>query len=97
MARLDLIVDEDDGSIVATMTLSRRNLQALWHKLVHMPESARALTSNDCWLNGQPAFDRCFLVILSEDDGRHYSRKLAPPGLMAPETEEFIDRGGAVE
>jgi hypothetical protein len=90
MARLDLHVEESRR--VATVTLSRRNLLTLLHKL-DMPGSARTITNSDCWLNG--TLDRGLtLVLRCEDDAEHYSKRPDPPGPMHPASEAFIRREG---
>ncbi|KAB2850607.1 MAG: hypothetical protein F9K44_04385 [Hyphomicrobiaceae bacterium] len=65
------------------MTLSRRNLLALLHKL-EMPGSARTLmTDYDCpegWS----------LVVRSEPDDEHYGARAEPPGPLHPMSEIFV-------
>lgn len=82
MARLDL-----EPSCVV-VTLSRRNLLALLHK-VDWPGSARTIVNNDCYWNGLP-IDGLTLVLRVEDDDEHYRRRAEPPGHMHPRTEVFI-------
>jgi len=104
MARLELF-NQDDGRLVV-VTLSRRNLLALLHKL-DMPGSMRTLTNNDCFEDGvqTPLPDDAgvsddmkptVLVLRCEDDAEHYGRRELGPGLMHPATETFVlRRGGA--
>ena len=61
------------------ITLSRRNLLSLLHKL-DMPGSARELIGPN----------RDFSVC-AEDDKEHYANRL-PAGRMHPQTEKFIER-----
>ncbi|GIK83199.1 MAG: hypothetical protein BroJett024_43040 [Alphaproteobacteria bacterium] len=65
------------------VTLSRRNLLALLHKL-QMPGSARSLTTDyDCpegWS----------LIVRSESDGEHYGTRSEPPGPLHPASELFV-------
>lgn len=82
MARLEL-----DGNLVI-VTLSRRNLLALLHKL-DWPPSARMILNGDCYRDGDP-IDDVLLVLRCEDDEEHYARRPAPPGPMHPYTEASI-------
>lgn len=67
------------GCDQATVTLSKRNLLAMLHKL-EMPGSARTLVSG-C---GQ-------LILQCETDEEHYAdRPEGPPGTMHFHTETFI-------
>jgi len=91
MARLDLRLN-DDGAGVAVVTLSRRNLLTLLHKL-DMPGSARTITNSDCHLNHELT-DRLLLILRAEDDEKHYSERLEPPGPMHPASEAFVRRHG---
>lgn len=68
---------------VAEVTLSRRNLLALLHKL-EMPRSGRTLMSeHDC----SPGWT---LVVRAEDDPEHYADRRGP-GPVHPSSEVFID------
>jgi hypothetical protein len=71
------------SSAVAEVTLSRRNLLALLHKL-EMSGSARTLVSEDC-----P--EGLVLVVRSEEDDEHYGARSLPPGPLHPSTEAFIN------
>jgi hypothetical protein len=82
MARLEI-----DGARVV-VTLSRRNLLALLHKL-DWPPSARTIVNSDCYRDGEPV-DDLLLVLRCEDDSEHYSRRPEPPGPMHPYTEASI-------
>lgn len=82
MARLEL-----EGPAVV-VTLSRRNLLALLHKL-DWPPSVRTLVNGDCYRDGQPV-DDVLLVLRCEDDAEHYARRPDPPGRMHPYTEASI-------
>lgn len=82
MARMEL----HRGAVV--VTLSRRNVLALWHK-VGWEASKKTITVGDCYRDGQPV-DDVLLVLQVEDDDVHYARRLEPPGEMHPATEEFI-------
>lgn len=68
---------------VAVVTLSRRNLLSLLHKL-DMPGSARTLRSANCQQQGWVLEVRC------EDDEEHYGARGFGPGEMHPETEDFL-------
>ena len=84
--RLRLFHHTDHAS--CEVTLSRRNLLALLHKL-EMEGSARTLISSDC----PPGLE---LVVRAEDDEVHYQDRDEPPGPMHPKTEAFIrSREGA--
>ena len=88
------------------VVLSRRNLLTLLHKL-DMPGSARMITNNDCWEDGEQTpyypgeeqashLARTTLVLRCEDDAEHYAKRPVGPGLMHPATEQFVhDHGGA--
>lgn len=104
MARLHIMNFE--GGRRVEVTLSRRNLLTLLHKL-DMPGSARQIENNDCfedgaqtpWYPGEEAgslLPRTTLVLRCEDDAEHYGRRPAGPGLMHPATEQFVqEHGGA--
>jgi hypothetical protein len=95
-----------EGERRIEVTLSRRNLLALLHKL-DMPGSMRQIENNDCWEDGMqtpwlPAevagssLPRTSLVLRCEDDDEHYAKRLVGPGVMHPETERYVqERGGA--
>jgi len=102
VARLE-ISNEADGRRV-TVTLSRRNLLALLHKL-DLPGSARTLENTDCyedgaqtpWFPGEDehsALPRTLLVLRCEDDTEHYGSRPVGPGIMHPATERFVDEHG---
>jgi hypothetical protein len=90
VARLEIQTGEHDTAVV--VTLSRRNLLALLHKL-DMPGSAREIRNGDCHLDGRyaPALE---LVLRSETDSEHYAKRPAPPGGLHPQTETFVRRHG---
>jgi hypothetical protein len=83
MARCEIV----EGRIVV-VTLSRRNLAALTHKL-DWPGSFRTIVNRDVHRDGAHAPEMA-LVLRCEDDDEHYARRRA--GLMHPDTEEFIAR-----
>lgn len=64
---------------VIIVTLSRRNLLALLHKL-DMPGSAHTIWRDD---------GEMLLVVVAQDDEEHYADR-EPPGLMHLDTEYFI-------
>ncbi len=70
-----------------TLTLSRRNLYALLHKL-ELDGSARRLVGGDSYLNGEMLALR-FSVCCEEDD-EHYAKRPEQPGEMHPLAERFI-------
>lgn len=104
MARLDIV--NTAGERLVVVTLSRRNLLALLHKL-EMPGSRRQIENNDCYEDGvqtpwypgeeeQTDLPRTTLVLSCEDDAEHYGRRPVGPGVMHPETEQFVEaHGGA--
>lgn len=102
MARLHIMNFEGERRV--EVTLSRRNLLALLHKL-DMPGSTRQLENNDCYEDGVQTSsalgeDRTIspttLVLRCEDDDEHYARRALGPGFMHPDTERFVqERGGA--
>lgn len=69
-----------DGRNV-TVTLSKRNLLALLHKL-EMPGSVRQLC--------RACAGGIRLTVHVEDDATHYGEREVPAGPMHPETEAFI-------
>lgn len=69
------------------LTLSRRNLLALLHKL-DWPGSAREITGGDAYFDGTPIDFR--FAVRCEDDAEHYAKRPEPPGPMHPESEQFI-------
>jgi hypothetical protein len=101
MARLEIFNLRQGRRVV--VTLSRRNLLALLHK-IDMPGSAREIKNTDCYEDGiqtpyypgeeaTTALPRTTLVLRSEDDDEHYAARPAPPGPMHPATEAFIASG----
>lgn len=72
------------GERVIRVRLSRRNLEALLHKLT-MPGSARTITAQ---INGY------HLVVVAEESGNHYVGR--EPGPMHPATEAFLNPKGRV-
>jgi hypothetical protein len=100
MARLEIFNLRQGRRVV--VTLSRRNLLALLHK-IDMPGSARQIKNNDCYEDGIQTPYYCgeevtiglptTLVLRSEDDDEHYAARPAPPGPMHPATEAFIAAG----
>lgn len=96
MARLEIVNNAGEGGRRIIVTVSRRNVLTLLHKL-DMPGSAREFHNNDCWEDGNqcPLLPGTTLVMRAEDDDEHYGRRLAPPGVMHPDSESFIaERGG---
>ncbi len=90
MARLEITTGPGGTSV--SVTLSRRNLLALLHKL-ELPGSARTLINDDCWLNGeQTPLGALELHLHCEEDDEHYGKRPGPPGPMHPATEQFIRR-----
>jgi|SRR5665213_906014 len=92
MARLRIRLDGEGKPRAAVVTLSRRNLLALLHKL-DMPGSARMLYNSDVEIDGEYAPDFAF-VLRCEADGEHYAQRPDPPGPMHPNTESFIHAEG---
>lgn len=104
MARLEIV--HADGERQVVVTLSRRNLLALLHKL-EMPGSAQTIENNDCYEDGvqtpwypgeeeRSKLPRTTLVLRCEDDPVHYGRRPVGPGIMHPATERFVEaHGGA--
>jgi hypothetical protein len=88
------------------VTLSRRNLLTLLHKL-DMAGSRRQIENNDCWEDGvqtpwypheqdSSVLARTTLVLRCEDDDEHYAKRPVGPGPMHPLTEAFVQQyGGA--
>lgn len=72
------------------VTLSRRNLLALLHKL-SIAGSARTLASRDAYRDGELVDDVQLLVRCERDDA-HYGSRGFPAGPMHPQTETFIAR-----
>jgi hypothetical protein len=98
MARLHIVNLEDDRRV--EVTLSRRNLLTLLHKL-DMAGSMRQIENNDCWEDGvQTPFypgekrrtdlPRTRLVLRCENDDEHYANRPVGPGPMHPESERFV-------
>lgn len=84
---MKLNIVERAGIDVAIVTLSRRNVLALLHKL-DMPESHRTLFSGDTFSEGVPVAN-LRLMVQVEDDPVHYVAREAP-GMMHPDTEAFV-------
>lgn len=80
---MKLRIDEQADGAVAVVTLSRRNLLALLHKL-EMPGSARTLTT------GYDCPEGWSLIVRSESDSEHYGARSEPPGALHPESEIFV-------
>jgi hypothetical protein len=88
MARLDITAAPDH--LLVSVTLSRRNLLTLLHKL-ELPRPLRNLENGDCWINGEQApYPQVQLDLRGEEDAEHYGRRGFPPGPMSPDTEAFI-------
>ena len=92
MARLRIRLDGEGRPKAAFVTLSRRNLLALLHKL-DMPGSARMLRNGNVEIDGDYAPDFAF-VLRCEPDAEHYAKRPDPPGAMHPSTESFIHSEG---
>lgn len=103
MARLHIMNFERERRV--EVTLSRRNLLALLQKL-DMPGSTRQLENNDCYEDGvqmslspdegQTLPSPTTLVLRCEDDDEHYAKRALGPGVMHPDTEQFVqEHGGA--
>lgn len=103
MARLHIM--NFDGERRVEVTLSRRSLLALLQKL-DMPRSTRQIESNDSYEDGiqtpfslredETPLPPTTLVLRCEDDDEHYAKRELGPGIMHPETEQFVqERGGA--
>lgn len=80
-----------------TAVLSRRNLLTMLQKL-DLEGSARTLTNDIVWVNGelQPARDHLF-VLKCEDDDEHYNGPLRPPeiqGVAGLTTLDLIEKEG---
>lgn len=86
LVKLQLL--EEDGQMTVVVSLSRRNLLALLHKL-DLPGSGRLLYTINCEREGKLA-DDLLLVVRPEDDLEHYGRRGFGPGPMHPLTETFI-------
>jgi hypothetical protein len=102
MARVHVTTGERERQI--EVTLSRRNLLALLHKL-DTPGSARTIINGDSWEDGVPtpwpgktgetSLPPTLLVLRCEDDIEHYAARPQPPGEMREDTETFVRmRGG---
>jgi hypothetical protein len=102
MARVHVITGDRDRQI--EVTLSRRNLLALLHKL-DTPRSKRTIINGDSWEDGTPtpwpgkpgesALPPTLLVLRCEDDLQHYATRPQPPGEMHATTETFVrEQGG---
>lgn len=80
-------------SNMAKVTLSRRNLLALLHKL-DMQHSHRRIENNVVYVDDELRND-LILVLCAEDDDEHYAdpqRLGSRAGVMHPETETAINR-----
>jgi hypothetical protein len=88
--RLDLLGDGEET--VVRVTLSERNILALFQKL-GMPGSARTLASAHAYRDGE-LVDDLILVVDAEDDDEHYGERDFPPGPMHPQTEQFLAQFG---
>lgn len=87
MARLHI---QNGADRRVEVTLSRRNLLTLLHKL-DMPGSARQIENNDCWEDGeQTPYPGTTLVLRCEDDEEHYGSRPSGPGVMHPDSETFV-------
>jgi hypothetical protein len=92
MARLHIM--NFDGERRVEVTLSRRNLLALLQK-VDMPDSARQIENTDCFEDGvQTPLPPTTLVLRCEDDDEHYAKRELGPGIMHPDTEQFVQKHG---
>jgi hypothetical protein len=80
---------------VLVVTLSRRNLLALLHKL-DWPPSARTITNGDRYRDGKPV-DDVLLVLQAQEDAEHYARRPEARRPMHPYTESFIGEHDADE
>lgn len=93
MARLE-ITDGEETEF--KLTLSRRNLLVLLHKL-DMPGSARTFTNRYVYIDGmlvEPG--RAVVVVSCEDDDVHYLGR-EPAGDMHPDTEQFVKEVGPMK
>jgi hypothetical protein len=88
MARLEIGTLGSKTGAIVVVTLSRRNLLALLHKL-EMPGSARMLTNGDCYVDGEPVSDHVLILRVEEDD-EHYAKRPEPAGPVHPATERFL-------
>lgn len=101
MARVHVINGDTERMI--EVTLSRRNLLALLHKL-DVPGSARMITNGDCWEDGKQtpwpdeggdsSLPQTLLVLRCENDTEHYATRHEAPGRMRPDTETFVRMHG---
>jgi len=101
MARVHVTNGDHERTIA--VTLSRRNLLALLHKL-DTPGSARTIINGDSWEDGvqtpwpgkagETALPPTLLVLRCEDDLEHYAARPQPPGEMHPQTEEYVRKNG---
>lgn len=104
MARLHIMNFE--GGRRVEVTLSRRNLLTLLHKL-DLAGSGRQIENNDCWEDGVQTpwyrheveaneLPQTTLVLRCEDDAEHYAKRPNGPGPMHPASERFLaEHGGA--
>ncbi|MDX6453464.1 MAG: hypothetical protein QOH16_3513 [Gaiellaceae bacterium] len=101
MARVHLTNGDRDRHI--EVTLSRRNLLALLHKM-DTPGSKRTIINGDSWEDGthtpwpgkpgESALPPTLLVLRCEDDLEHYGLRRQPPGEMHTTTETFVREHG---
>jgi len=101
MARVHVTTGDRERQI--EVTLSRRNLLALLHKL-DTPGSARTIFNGDSWEDGvptpwpgkadEPALPPTLLILRCEDDFEHYAARPQPPGEMRADTETFVRTHG---
>lgn len=84
--RLDL--DHTAHGLLVTVTLSRRNLLALLHK-VDWASSRKEMWNTDVWVDGEEAYGIGFRT-RCEADAVHYGRRRQPAGPMHWATESFI-------
>ena len=92
MARLRIRLNDAGFPKIAIVTLSRRNLLTLLHKL-DMPGSARTIFNTDVEIDEE--YTQLFaFVIHAEDDTEHYAKRPDPPGPMHPASETFVRKNG---
>lgn len=80
------LIDEGGGHVLARVTLSERNVRTLMAKIEgHPPESHKQLTRQVNHTVG--------LMVIVEDDEKHYGDRGYGPGPMHPDTETaMLDR-----
>lgn len=81
----------DSGHRTHYVTLSRRNLLSLLHKIDGMENSAGTLVSFNCFVDGEQDMSHTVWVKIEPDEVHYADRE---PGLMHPETEEFLKNHG---